>query len=409
MTRIGIEKVNIYGSSLYLDQRRLAAARGKDPDKVVSDFLIDTRALNPVWEDTVTMGANAALPMLTEEDRERIGLLIVGTEGSVDFGKPISTNIHGALKLPSNVRNYETKHACYSAIAALDAAVNWIASGLNKGKKALVIATDFSRTHLELKEEFVLGGLGAAALISDNPRVVEYELAKKGSWTTDVYDTFRPSATHEVGNNEVSLYTYLDAIEGSYSEYVKEAGEPVDFDTYFKYNVYHTPFPGMAFQAHRTLLNIARRRSKEEIRESFEKRVAPALRFARRVGSTYSGSNFAGICSVLSGDSPVHSGDRIGFFAYGSGAIGEYYSGRVCPEAREAVLAMKVDEQLDARREVSVEEYEEIERLREHNIEQPDIEPDFTRFDNWYDRHYAGKGLLVLKRVKDFFRTYELS
>ncbi len=409
MKKIGIEKINIYGSSLFLDQRRLAVARGKDPEKVVSDFLIDTRALNPLWEDTVTMGANAALPMITDEDREQIGMLLVGTEGSVDFGKPISTNIHSALKLPPNVRNYETKHACYSAIAALDTAINWIASGLNNGKKALVIATDFSRTHLELKEEFVLGGLAAAALISENPRVVEYEPYKKGTWTTDVYDTFRPSATHEVGNNEVSLYTYLDAIEGSYTDYVRQTKEPVDFDTYFAHNVYHTPFPGMAFQAHRTLLNVTRKRSKQEIRESFDARVAPALRFARRVGSTYSGSNFAGICSLLAGPGPVRAGDRIGFFAYGSGAIGEYYSGLVCPEGREVVDEMRIDEKLDARREVSVDEYEEIERQREANIEQPNIEPDFSAFDNWYDYHYSGKGYLVLKRVKDFFRTYELS
>lgn len=409
MKRIGIEKINLYGSSLYLDQRRLAHARGKDPDKVVSDFFIDTRALNPVWEDTVTMGANAALPLLDDVDRSSIGLLIVGTEGSVDFGKPISTNIHGALGLPPNVRNFETKHACYSAIAALDAAVNWIASGLNKGKKALVIATDFSRTHLELKEEFVLGGVAAAAIVSENPKVIEYELGKKGTWTTNVYDTFRPSATHEVGNNEVSLYTYLDAIEGSYADYVRETGSDVDFDDYFKYNVYHTPFPGMAFQAHRTLLNITRKRSKQEIRESFERRVAPVLRFARRVGSTYSGSNFVGICSLLAGDSPVAAGDRVGFFAYGSGAIGEYYSGLIGPEAVDTVRRMQIDRKLDERREVTVEEYEEIERMREQNIERPDIEPDFSLFDGWYEEHYAGRGYLVLKRVKDYFRTYDLS
>ena len=129
MRRIGIEKINIYGSSLILDQRKLAEARGMDPQKVVADFLIDTRSLNPLYEDAVTMGANAAEPMLTGEDRTSIGMLVVGTESSVDFGKPISTNIHGALGLPTNVRNFETKHACYSGVAALDTALNWVASG----------------------------------------------------------------------------------------------------------------------------------------------------------------------------------------------------------------------------------------------------------------------------------------
>ena len=59
MRRIGIEKINIYGSSLILDQKKLAEARGMDPQKVVADFLIDTRSLNPLYEDTVTMGVNA--------------------------------------------------------------------------------------------------------------------------------------------------------------------------------------------------------------------------------------------------------------------------------------------------------------------------------------------------------------
>jgi hydroxymethylglutaryl-CoA synthase len=410
MRRIGIEKINMYGGSLYLDQMKLAEAReGMDPQKVVADFLIDTRSLNPLYEDTVTMGVNAAGPMLDGVDRESIGMLVVGTESSVDFGKPISTNIHGALGLTANVRNFETKHACYSGVAALDTALNWIAAGLNRGRKALVISTDFSRMHLNTKEEFVLGGVAAAALVSDSPRVVEYELSKKGTWTSDVYDTFRPSARHEMGNNEVSLYTYLDALEGSYRDYELAVGEAVDFDTYFAQNCYHTPFPGMAFQAHRTLCNLARPRPKPEMRESFIQKTQPSLRYARRVGSTYGASNFLGICGVAMGAQGLKAGDRISFFSYGSGAIGEFYSALLCPEARDVVAGMHIDEGLDARREVSVGEYEKIETMREQAIEQPCFTPDFSLPEGWYDLHYKGKKRLVLRQVKDFYRTYEWS
>ena len=409
MRRIGIEKINIYGSSLILDQKKLAEARGMDPQKVVADFLIDTRSLNPLYEDTVTMGVNAAAPMLEGVDTQAIGMLVVGTESSVDFGKPISTNIHGALGLPSNVRNFETKHACYSGVAALDTALNWLASGLNRGRKALVISTDFSRMHLGAKEEFVLGGVAAAALVSDSPRVVEYELSKRGTWTTDVYDTFRPSARHEMGNNEVSLYTYLDALEGAYRDYEAALGEAVDFDASFAQNCYHTPFPGMAFQAHRTMCNLARPRSRQEIRESFTQKTQPSLLYARRVGSTYGASNFLGICGLVMSAPGVKAGDRISFFSYGSGAIGEFYSGLLCPEAREVVAGMGIDAALDARREVSVKEYETIEKMREQAIEQACFEPDFSLPAGWYDAHYRGRKRLVLRQVKDFARTYEWS
>ncbi len=409
MNKVGIEKINMYGASLYLDQKELAVARGKDPSKVVEDFLINTRSLNPPYEDTITMGANAAKPMLTEQDKDDIGMLIVGTEGSLDFGKPISTNIHGALGLHPHIRNYETKHACYSGVAALDTAVNWVASGLNKGKKALVIATDFSRMHLDLKEEFVMGGVAAALLISEKPAVLEFELEKKGYWTTDIYDTFRPSANHEMGNNEVSLFTYMDALEGSFLHYKEQLGEEIDFDSYFTYNVYHTPFPGMSFQAHRTLCNMARPRKKAEIKESFTEKVLPALRYSARVGSTYGASNFIGLCGLVMNLDEIKGGERVGFFAYGSGAMGEYYSGILCPEAKEVVSAMKIDEALDKRRPVTVDEYEKIEKTRVRYIEKGNVTPDFSIPNGWYDEFYKGNNFLVLDNVENYYRTYRWS
>jgi len=408
MKQIGIEKINLYGCSLCMSQMDLATARDRDPQRVLKNYMIDTRSLNPPYEDTVTMSANAARPLLTEEDKAGIGMLIVGTEGSVDFGKPISTNLHAALGLPPNVRNYETKHACYSGVAALDTAVNWIAAGLNHGKKALVIATDFSRKHFFKPHEFVLGGVSAAMIVSDNPRVIAYELDKKGAWTTDVYDTFRPTAIAEVGNNEVSLYSYMDALEGAYMDYIRNGGA-VDLEKDFQYMVYHMPFPGMAFQAHRLLSNLEQPRKKSEVRQSFDRKTRPALHYAQRVGSTYGASNFVGLCGLIDSEPGWSPGDRVGFFSYGSGAIGEFYSGILLPEARETLAAMNIEQGFDARRRVSVGEYERIEKLRESIIEKPDAEPDFSVADNWYEEFYRGKNRLVLKRIQDYYRTYEWS
>ncbi len=393
-----------------LSQTDLAVARGRDPERVLKDFHIDTRSLNPPYEDTVTMGANAARPMLTQEDIDSIGMIIVGTEGSVDFGKPISTNLHGALGLPHNCRSFETKHACYSGVAALDTAINWIASGLNKGKKALVIAADYSRKHFDKDHEFVLGGSAAAILVSDNPQVVEFELEKKGTWTTDVYDTFRPSAHAEMGNNEVSLYSYQDAVEGAYTDYLKALNvEELDIDTYFKNNIYHMPFPGMALLGHRVVCKLSGFRKKSEIQEHFEKKVLPALTYAKRVGSTYGASNFVGLCGIINTVNDLKAGDRIGMFSYGSGCIGEFYSSLVMENAKKVVGAMNIDKALDSRKQVSVKQYEEIENVRESYIENPNFVPDLSIADNWFKEHYEGKGLLYLKEVKDFYRTYDWS
>jgi hydroxymethylglutaryl-CoA synthase len=410
MKQIGIEKINIYAGPMFMKQTSLAEDRGKDPEKVVSDFLINTRSVFPPYEDTVTMGANAAKPILTEEDKQDIGMLIVGTEGSVDFGKPISTNIHSALGLPPNVRNYETKHACYSGVAALDTAINWIAGGLNHGKKALVISTDFSRMHLGAKEEFVLGGVAAALLISEHPTLLEFEGDKRGTWTTNAYDTFRPSARAEVGNNEVSLFTYMDALEGAWEDFVAKWDNGFSFDNDLYAIIYHTPFPGMSFQAHRTLCNINQPRKKAEVKEDFNKRVLPVLRYSRRVGSTYGSSNFVGIVSLLSGESPEDlAGKRLGFFAYGSGAIGEFYSGVLLPGTASWTGSKAIEEHFNSRIEVSVPEYEELEKIRDSYIENPNFVSDLSSGKDIFDRAYKGKGLLYLKEVKDYYRTYEWS
>ncbi len=409
MNRVGIEKLNIYGCSMFVEQRQIAIARNKDPQTVIGDYLIDTRSLNPVWEDTVTMGANAAKTLMNDVDPDSIGMLIVGTEGSVDFGKPISTNIIGALGLNQNIRNYEVKHACYSGMAALDTGVNWIASGLNQGRKALIIASDFSREHLGKKEEFVLGGVAAALLVSETPKIVEFEPYRKGTWSIDLYDTWRPSATGEVGNNEVSLYSYLDALEGAWDDYALRTGTEVDFDDDHRWLCYHTPFPGMAFQAHRTLCNLNSPRKKAEVQEDFQKRVFPVLKYSRRLGSTYGSSNFVGTASLLSGEAPVRTGDRIGYYAYGSGAIGEFWSGRVLDSGIEQVKAMDIDGQLDRRREASVQEYEEVDVKRKDSIEKENYIPDRDFPAGLWNSNYQGKGLLTLNKVDGYVRHYDWS
>jgi 3-hydroxy-3-methylglutaryl CoA synthase len=212
-----------------------------------------------------------------------------------------------------------------------------------------------------------------------------------------------------VGNNEVSLYSYLDALEGSYRNYVEHCGEPVDFDSSFRFLVYHTPFAGMAFQAHRTLTNIFSPKPKAELKADFERRVRPCLKYSRQAGSTYGSSNFAGALSILTGDAPFADGDRIGFYAYGSGAVGEFYSGRILPRAAARARSLGLDAAVERRRVLPVAEYEKLERLRESYIENPNFTPDRHLHNGLYEEHYQGKGRLVLAGVKDFYRTYEWS
>lgn len=92
---------------------------------------------------------NAALAVVSPQDREDIEVGdCLGTESSPDSGKPMSTYVQRWCQIEPNCRNFEAKHACYGGTSALMMAAHWVASGAAPGKKALVVTSDQSRTHL---------------------------------------------------------------------------------------------------------------------------------------------------------------------------------------------------------------------------------------------------------------------
>ncbi|MFC1574617.1 hydroxymethylglutaryl-CoA synthase family protein [Gemmatimonadota bacterium] len=405
---VGIEKIWAYPGTQSLDMEELALARGHDPADIRDNLLVLSRTVNPLWEDPVTMTVNAAQPMLDDEDRASIELLIVATESSVDQGKAMSTFAQHFLGIQPNCRNFESKHACYAGTSAVMMAAHWVASGLNGDAKALVIAADQSRMSLHEPYEYVMGAGSVALLISNHPRVLAFEMEHNGFWTNHCFDTFRPTSRVETGNMEASLYCYLDALEGAYAHFQAKAG-PVDFDSYFKKNIYHVPFGGMTLQAHRTLLRKGRRMKKSEAVEHFGRKSKPGLKYTSQMGGTYSCSTYLALMGMIDSCDDLVPGDRISLFSYGSGSCGEFYSGILGPEARELVAAARLQDLLDARRPMTVQEYEMTEQERFENIDNGDFVPDTCRNGSHYESHYQGKRLLTLRSISDFNRDYDWS
>ena len=407
--RVGIEKLHVYPCSMALDMDKLCAARGHDLADIRETMMIDQRSVNPAYEDPVTMAVNAARPLLTDEDRRSIELLIVGSESGVDQEKPISSWVHRYLGLQPNCRNFELKHACYSGTAGLSMAASWIAAGLAGRGKALVITTDQSRMHLGQPYEFVMGAGAAAVLVSSQPRFLELEPGKAGYFTNEVSDLTRPTSRVETGNSETSLLAYLDGLDGAYSHYLERVGEPVDFDTYFQKNIYHTPFGGITFLAHKELLRRAGQVSKREARDHFARRSLPALRHLRRMGGTYSSSTFVAMLGLVEGADDLLPGDRVGIYSYGSGSCAEFYSALIGPEARAVAREANLGALLDRRYDLTVAEYEAVERQRTAWIDAGDYETSTEGFGGWYDRHYRGRGYLVFRGMRDHYRQYDWS
>lgn len=407
---VGIDKIGVHPGGLVLPMDALCAARGvEEPDAFRERMFVDERSLCPIWEDPVTMAVNAAHAMLTAEDRASIELLIVATESGVDQEKPISTWVQRYLGLGANCRNFELKHACYGGTAAFQMAVSWLASGLGGNAKALVISTDQSRMHLNQPHEFVTGAAASAVLVSHNPRMLEIELGRNGYWTTEVWDLTRPTLKVEVGDTELSLLTYLDALDGAYTHYQSRCDTPIDYDRHFQRNIYHSPFGGMTFLAHKTMVTATLGLPAREMKQHFARKTLPSLANLRRIGSTYGSSTFIALLTMLSHDEELKQGDRISMFSYGSGACAEFYSGLVGPDARAQARAAVLPRRLDGRHRVTVEEYERIERRRTELVENGNYEAERSDPPGAYVHGYAGKDLLVLDGLRDHVRHYSWS
>ena len=408
-TPIGIDKIGVYPGALALPMEALCLARGQDFSGFRERMMIDERSLNPLWEDPVTMAVNAAQAILTDDDRAAIELLIVATESSVDQEKPISTWVQRYLGIGANCRNFELKHACYGGTAAVQMAVSWLASGMSRDAKALVISTDQSRMHLNRPHEFVAGAAAAAVLVSQHPRMLEVELGKSGYWTSEVWDLTRPTLRVECGDTELSLLTYLDALDGAFAHYQARCDGPIDFDSYFHRNVYHSPFGGMTFLAHKTLASATLGLPAAQARAHFERKTQPSLRQLRRIGSTYGSSTFVGLLTLLADDEELKPGDRIGMFSFGSGACAEFYSGLVVPGAQKVARAAGLQALLDGRHRVTVDEYEGIEQSRTRLVECGSYTVDTTDPAGAYAACFAGRNRLILEGLTDHVRQYAWS
>tara|TARA_R110002110_G_scaffold415800_1_gene656303 strand:+ start:59698 stop:60960 length:1263 start_codon:yes stop_codon:yes gene_type:complete len=414
--QVGIEAMNAFVGTAFLDVRKLAEYRDLDMDRF-NNLLMKQKSVALPYEDPITMAVNAAKPIidaLTPEERDRIEMVITATESSFDFGKSMSTYIHDLLGLNRNCRLFELKNACYSGVAALQTAVNFILSQASPGAKALVVATDISRFMLvegeapsSMEWQFAepSGGAGAvAALVSEVPSILQLDVGANGYYGYEVMDTCRPIADSEAGDADLSLLSYLDCAENSYLEYQKRVPE-ADYGVTFDYLSFHTPFGGMVKGAHRNIMRKIMKVSAEEIEEDFKTRVQPGLSYCQRVG------NMMGAMTLFSIFSTIENGHfkepkRLGIFSYGSGCCSEFFSGVVLSEGQELMNSLGFKKNLENRTELNFDEYHEL-LLGNNAIKfgTRNFTPDSKFVEK--SRSCLGKEVLFLKEIKEFHREYE--
>lgn len=408
---VGIEAINVYAGRASLDVRMLFRERGLDMQRF-SNLMMAEKSVNLPCEDPVTNAVNSARPLvdaLTPAERDRIELVIVGTESGLDFAKPISTYIHEYLGLSRRCRSFEIKHACYGGTAAFQMAASFVAASAVPGVKALVIAAEAASVADRNSYWEPSQGAGAVSmLVSDQAEVLELDRGASGYYTYEVMDTLRPRPDLEAGDTDLSLLSYLECLQKSYELY-RERVAGADILATFDFLVFHAPFAGMVKGAHRTLLRRHDGLRPDVIERDFETRMAPSLAYCKRVGNMYSASLYVALCSLID-HVELDAPRRVGMFSYGSGCASEFYSGVVPPRAKESLRRQRIGGAIDRRRPLQMAEYELMSDLSVERMGgTKDQVFDPTPYRAVYDDCLAGQGLLVLDRITNFHRKYRWS
>lgn len=353
---VGIDAIAFYTPRYYLGLKTLAEARNVDPMKYIKGIGQDCMAVPPPDEDVVTIGAAAARALLDGEDADEIDLLLFATESGVDQSKAAGLFVHGMLGLSTRCRVVELKQACYSGTAGLRLAAAMVQSGA--AKKALVIASDIARYELESPGEATQGAGAAAWLVTADPRILTLD-AEAGFYADDVMDFWRPNYREEaLVDGKYSTLVYTQALRESWAQYADLTGRTLEDFSRF---CYHIPFTRMAEKAHVQLLRKVEGRIPSA--EDLERMLGSSLAYSRTAGNCYAGSMYVGLASLLDTDPEDLSNARIGFFSYGSGCMGEFFSGTLGEGYRDRLKTEYHRKMLNERTELTYQQYEDIYRL----------------------------------------------
>ncbi|TVS13952.1 MAG: hydroxymethylglutaryl-CoA synthase [Wenzhouxiangella sp.] len=370
---VGIDALAFAGPAAYVDLADLARARGVDPAKFTKGLGQHRMAIASPCEDTVTMAVESGAQAVRAfgVDPDEIGTLIVGTETGVDHSKPVAVYVHDLLGLNERCRTFETKHACYGAMAGLTASMDWIASGRARGRKALVIASDIASYGLGTPGEPTQGAGAVAMVVSGNPRLLRIQPRTIGDYTRQVMDFWRPLySKYALADGHYSIQCYLDALKGARLDAV---GERNDLLAGLDACLYHVPFVKMAFKAHQRelemelghALNKAEASTWQQLVESYERLCVPWLTLNADVGNIYTGSLFLSLIDLLRRAGAELAGKDISLFSYGSGCGATYCLGQVAEGAGDWQAALDPGEALAKRRRLSIAEYESLVRAGE--------------------------------------------
>lgn len=346
--KIGIDQLHVYTPSLYLDLKDLAKARQVDPDKYTIGIGQDRMGINPITQDTVSMAANAACPLINARNASEIDMIILATESGTDYSKSGATYLHDLLAIQPFARAIEVKQACYSGTAGIMMAYDYVSN--HPDRKVLVVASDIARYGLGTAGEVTQGAGAVAMIISQNPRVLTLN-NDSVPYTFHNFDFWRPNyAKNALVDGKYSNQAYIDAFQKTWNEHQRRHHTTLDA---LAAVCFHLPYSKMGKKALTTILD-----EESDTTNRLLTRYEKSVQYTRQIGNIYTGSLYLGFASLLDLDESLNAGETIGFFSYGSGSVAEFFTGELVENYRHHLYTSDHEKMLSQRYPLTIEEYE---------------------------------------------------
>lgn len=348
--QVGIDKIGLFTPNKYVDMVDLAHARNQDPNKFLIGIGQSEMSVADQTQDAVSMGINATMKYIDRIDKDKVGLLVLGTESGIDQSKSASLFVKTALKLKPEVRTFEVKEACFGLTAAVMIARDFVR--VHPDQTAIVIGSDIARYGVNTGGEVTQGAGSVSMLIKADPKILALNDGHS-AYSEDINDFWRPNASRvAMVDGKYSTQVYLDFFKKTFNDYKKQKNlETSAFDAI----VYHLPFTKMGLKANRIAVEDQDQTVTEKLETSFE----ASKQLSRRVGNIYTASLYMSLLSLLENGN-LAAGSLVGLFSYGSGAMGEFYSGNLVEGYEKEIDQIKDQAMLDHRKKLTISEYENV-------------------------------------------------
>lgn len=403
----GIEWASFYVPSLYLEISDLAENRNLEAAKLEKGLGLKKMAFPDTHEDAATFAAEALLKLVQDSgvDPKSIARIYLGTESAVDGAKPTATYAMGMVEEalaptfgPRVFKNCDVVDLTFACVGGVDALENCLDfCRAHPGKKAVVIASDYAKYELESSGEYTQGGGAVALLVSNEPMLVEIE-PTMGVATESVFDFFKPRRAYKkealkdapqsmadeieifsdepVFEGQYSNACYQNRIREAYEHYKEQTGIQSPYKDW-RYLIFHLPYAFHGKRVFTELYSLENHLSystpeeqkvvakSPEYIDFIQKKIEPTQRASSEIGNMYTASIFMALLSGLSGSYEAGEdleGQKLGFFAYGSGSKSKVFSGVVGKEWKEVASSWNLQESLENRERIDFETYEKLHR-----------------------------------------------